>query len=193
MRAKPDNPCDQHSVVSDHGICQPGARQQHLATPTSFQGSHCCRNGDRLGHLRECRTGRRRKLQYHSGTGPEHRFAADHWPGQAGPYLYQHQQPGRRQRTLECSRYHAVHDSNPTTSDFKQYNGRLDANVTSKDHAAFAIYWVPSSLTTLNGGLGYQLFNHDQVNDAFSVIWNHTFSADFPERSPCQRRRLALE
>ncbi len=34
--------------------------------------------------------------------------------------------------------------SNPTTSDFKQYNGRLDANVTSKDHAAFAIYWVPA-------------------------------------------------
>ena len=69
--------------------------------------------------------------------------------------------------------------SNPTTSDFKQYNGRLDANVTKNDHAAFAIYWVPSSLTRLNGGLGYQLFNHDQVNNAFSVIWNHTFSPSF--------------
>ena len=33
--------------------------------------------------------------------------------------------------------------SNPTSSDFKQYNGRLDADVTSKDHASFAIYWVP--------------------------------------------------
>ncbi len=69
--------------------------------------------------------------------------------------------------------------SNPTTSDFKQYSGRLDANVTKNDHAAFAIYWVPSSLTRLNGGLSYQLFNHDQVNDAFSVIWNHTFSPSF--------------
>jgi hypothetical protein len=69
--------------------------------------------------------------------------------------------------------------SNPTTSDFKQYNGRLDANITSKDHAAFAIYWVPSSLTRLNGGLDYQLFHHDQTNDAFSVIWNHTFSPTF--------------
>ena len=38
---------------------------------------------------------------------------------------------------------------------------------------------MPSSLTRLNGGLGYQLFNHDQVNDAFSVIWNHTFSPSF--------------
>lgn len=69
--------------------------------------------------------------------------------------------------------------SNPTSSDFKQYNGRLDADVTKKDHAAFAIYWVPSSLTRLNGALGYQLFHHDQVNDAFSVIWNHTFSPSF--------------
>jgi hypothetical protein len=69
--------------------------------------------------------------------------------------------------------------SNPTTSDFKQYNGRLDANVTNRDHAAFAIYWVPASYTRLNGGLGYQLFHHDQINDAFSVIWNHTFSPTF--------------
>jgi Carboxypeptidase regulatory-like domain len=66
--------------------------------------------------------------------------------------------------------------SNPTSSDFKQYNGRIDADVTSKDHASFAIYWVPASTTTYNGGLGYQLFNHSQINDAFSVIWNHTFS-----------------
>jgi hypothetical protein len=69
--------------------------------------------------------------------------------------------------------------SNPTSSDFKQYNGRLDADVTQKDHASFAIYWVPATTTTHNGGLGYQLFNHSQVNDAFSVIWNHTFSPTF--------------
>ena len=69
--------------------------------------------------------------------------------------------------------------SNPTSSDFKQYNGRLDADVTSKDHASFAIYWVPASTTTYNGGLGYDLFNHSQINDAFSVIWNHTFGPSF--------------
>jgi hypothetical protein len=68
---------------------------------------------------------------------------------------------------------------NPTSSDFKQYSGRIDADVTSKDHAAFAIYWVPTSTTTHNGGLGYQLFNHSQVNNAFSVIWNHIFSPTF--------------
>ena len=51
--------------------------------------------------------------------------------------------------------------------------------MTGKDHASFAIYWVPASTTNLNGGLGYQLFNHSQVNDAFSVIWNHIFSPNF--------------
>ena len=66
--------------------------------------------------------------------------------------------------------------ANPTSSDFKQYNGRLDADVTSKDHVSFAIYWVPTSTTTHRGGLGYQTYNHSQVNNAFSVIWNHIFS-----------------
>ena len=69
--------------------------------------------------------------------------------------------------------------SDPTSTDFKQYNGRLDADVTSKDHASFAIYWVPSTKTNYNGGYGYQLFNHSQINNAFSVIWNHTFSPTF--------------
>jgi hypothetical protein len=69
--------------------------------------------------------------------------------------------------------------SDPTSTDFKQYNGRLDADVTAKDHASFAIYWVPDTKTNFNGGLGYQLFNHNQVNDAFSVIWNHIFSPTF--------------
>jgi hypothetical protein len=69
--------------------------------------------------------------------------------------------------------------SNPTNTDFKQYNGRLDADVTGKDHASFAIYWTPSTKTNYNGGLGYDLFNHSQINDAFSVIWNHTFTPTF--------------
>jgi hypothetical protein len=67
--------------------------------------------------------------------------------------------------------------SNPTTSYYRQYNGRLDANVTSKDHLAFAIYWVPSGSTFDNGGARpYNIFNHDVINDAFSVIYNRTFS-----------------
>ncbi len=69
--------------------------------------------------------------------------------------------------------------SSPTDDDFKQYNGRLDADASSKDHLSFAIYWVPSTLTFYNGGYGYDIFHHSQVNDAFSLIWNHTFSPTF--------------
>jgi Carboxypeptidase regulatory-like domain/TonB dependent receptor len=65
---------------------------------------------------------------------------------------------------------------NPTTHTAVQYNGRLDADVTSKDRIGFAIYWVPQSTDDFNGSRTYDIFHHNQVNDAFSVIWNHTFS-----------------
>ena len=84
-----------------------------------FQGSHCCRNRDRLDHLRECRSHRRRKLQYDCRTRPEYRFAADHRPGHAGPHLCKRQQPGCRQRTLERSRYHPVHHQQPHDQRFQ--------------------------------------------------------------------------
>ena len=68
--------------------------------------------------------------------------------------------------------------SAPSSSTYQQYNGRMDAQVTQKDHLAFAIYWVPLSSTFYNGpARAYNLFHHDQINDAFSVIWNHTFGA----------------
>jgi len=66
--------------------------------------------------------------------------------------------------------------STPTTSTYQQFNGRLDAQVSQKDHLAFAIYWVPSTSNFYNGGArAYNLFHHSQVNDAFSGIWNHVF------------------
>ena len=68
----------------------------------------------------------------------------------------------------------------PSNFSFAQYNGRLDANLTANDRVSFAIYWVPVSNTNLNGAArDYNLFHHDQINDAFSVIWNHTFSPTF--------------
>ena len=67
---------------------------------------------------------------------------------------------------------------NPTTVSQQQYNGRLDAQATQNDHASFAIYWVPTSTTDYNGPIrSANLWHHSQVNDAFSAIWNHTFSA----------------
>jgi hypothetical protein len=70
--------------------------------------------------------------------------------------------------------------ANPTVAVASQYNGRLDAQIRPQDHLAFAIYWVPSSTTDYNGPVrAYNLFHHEQINDAFSLIWNHTFSSTF--------------
>ena len=69
---------------------------------------------------------------------------------------------------------------NPTSVVASQYNGRLDANVTKNDHIAFAIYWVPQSTTDYNGAVrAYNLYHHEQTNDAYSAIWNHVFSPTF--------------
>ncbi len=65
----------------------------------------------------------------------------------------------------------------PTSISQAQYNGRLDANLKSQDHLAFTIYWVPLTNTTFEGPVrAANLWHHTQVNDAFSLIWNHTFS-----------------
>lgn len=66
---------------------------------------------------------------------------------------------------------------NPNARIGEQYNGRLDADVTKNDHLAFAIYWVPLSVTNYNGTVRrYNLYHHNQTNDAYSLIWNHVFS-----------------
>lgn len=70
--------------------------------------------------------------------------------------------------------------SNPTDFSAAQYNGRLDADLTNRDRLAFAIYWVPLSKTNYSGGnRSYDFFHHNQVNNAFSLIWDHTFSPTF--------------
>lgn len=67
-----------------------------------------------------------------------------------------------------------------TTYSKQQYNGRADANLNATNRIAFAIYWVPQSTTFLNGpARQYNLFHHDQVNNAYSALWNHTFSPSF--------------
>ncbi len=70
--------------------------------------------------------------------------------------------------------------STPSSLTQTQYNGRLDSDVTQKDHLSFAIYWQPASNHYINGpARAYNSWNHNQTNDAFSVIYNHTFSAKF--------------
>lgn len=69
---------------------------------------------------------------------------------------------------------------NPTNVVDQQYNGRLDSDVGSKDHVAFAIYWVPVDQTYYNStDRSYNLWHHSAINDAFSGIWDHSFSSNF--------------
>src|SRR5215469_14169161 len=66
--------------------------------------------------------------------------------------------------------------STPQTQNYQQYVGRMDAQLGQKDHLSFSIYWVPYNSTNYNGGArAYNLFHHDQINQATSAIWNHTF------------------
>ena len=66
---------------------------------------------------------------------------------------------------------------NPTSIVEAQYNGRLDANVGSKDLVTFTIYWVPETTTDYNGTVrAANLYHHEAINDAFTGLWNHTFS-----------------
>jgi Carboxypeptidase regulatory-like domain/TonB dependent receptor-like, beta-barrel len=70
-----------------------------------------------------------------------------------------------------------VATTNPTTNVNTQYNGRIDWNPTSKDLIAGSFYWVPSSTTNYNGPVRpANLWNHDQTNNAFTALWDHTFS-----------------
>ena len=70
--------------------------------------------------------------------------------------------------------------SSPSTTSKNAYNGRLDAVLGAKDRISFTIYWVPQSASSLNGGArAYNFFHHSQINQAFSGIWNHTFSPTF--------------
>jgi Carboxypeptidase regulatory-like domain len=66
---------------------------------------------------------------------------------------------------------------NPTTTSQSQYNGRVDANIGQSDRLTFTLYWVPVETTFFNGPVRPANFwHHSQVNNAFSLIWNHTFS-----------------
>src|SRR5207245_10758691 len=66
----------------------------------------------------------------------------------------------------------------PSNSTHRQYNGRLDFNVTSKDLVAFSIYYVPNTSTGINGNGDrlMNLFHSNYVNRAETLLWDHTFS-----------------
>jgi hypothetical protein len=66
---------------------------------------------------------------------------------------------------------------NPSTFVGTQYNGRMDGDVTKKDHLSFIIYWAPTAATSYNGPARPSNFEYaNSLNNAFTVLWNHTFS-----------------
>lgn len=76
--------------------------------------------------------------------------------------------------TPDIAYYNTV---NPNTTSAIQWNGRVDANVSQKDHLTGTLYWVPYSNTSYNGPVRTANFwHHSQINNAFALIWNHTFS-----------------
>lgn len=67
---------------------------------------------------------------------------------------------------------------NPQNISQQQYNGRLDAQIRQNDQLSFTIYWVPVTVTDYNGPVrAANLWHRAETNDAFSLIWNHVFSA----------------
>lgn len=66
--------------------------------------------------------------------------------------------------------------SGPNKQTNQQYMGRLDFTPTEKDLIAFNIYYTPVSNTTFNGARPANLFHHDAINEAMTLLWTHTFS-----------------
>lgn len=75
----------------------------------------------------------------------------------------------------DIAQYNILNHSNYSQN---QYIGRVDANLTQKDRLSGSIYWVPQSSTN-SGTRAYNLFHHNQKNNAFSAIWNRTISPTF--------------
>lgn len=77
--------------------------------------------------------------------------------------------------TADIANYETESSSSTTKN---QYTGRLDWNFTQRDRLGFTIYYVPQSSSFLNGpARAYNFFHHSQINEAFSAIWDHTFSS----------------
>ena len=170
-----------------------GTKQQHFRHLPSFQGSQCFRHSDRLSHLRQRRPRRRRKLQYDCGTGLEHRLAADHRSRQAGPYLCQQQQPGRWQRTFKRSGYHAVHDKQPYDKRFQTVQRAPRRKRNQQGSRCLCHLLGAFQLQQVEWRIGLSaLPSRSDQRCLLGHLESHFF-CDIPERSPCQRRRLALQ
>jgi hypothetical protein len=147
-----------------NGILNQGINQSATCTAAGLtQGTNCAAIYDSTGHLLGLNVG----SPLTSALGTQDLT----WSSTSNPGV-----GGGLSNVPDIANFITV--SNSTFSK-NQYNGRLDWDVTGKDRIGFAIYWVPQSTTFNNGARGYDIFHHEQVNEAYSTIWNHTFSPTF--------------
>ncbi len=70
-----------------------------------------------------------------------------------------------------------VATASPSLFTGSQYNGRMDGNISQKDRLSFIIYWAPQTTVSYNGpARAANLLNNSSINDAFTALWDHTFS-----------------
>lgn len=71
-----------------------------------------------------------------------------------------------------------VQSVNPTINNPQQFNGRMDFQATSRDLITFSTYYVPNDSTFYNGPTRpANLWHSDRLNEAATVLWNHTISS----------------
>ncbi len=97
--------------------------------------------------------------------------------GTLDPSWVSSQNPGIGNGLTNTPTISFLNTANPNSVGEAQYNGRIDVNITRNDTANFSVYWVPLTQTFYNGPVrAANFWNHNQVNDAYTAIWDHTFS-----------------
>ena len=98
-------------------------------------------------------------------------------PGTLDPTWVSSQVPGIGGGLANTPTIAFLNTVNPSNVVEDQYNGRLDVQAGANDLVTFTIYWVPTSTTSYNGPVrAANLWHHQAINDAFTGIWDHTFS-----------------
>src|SRR5271165_5352264 len=165
-------------MVRHDGIRCPGTRWKHRREVSELSGQRGGSHGNRYPvNLQERRPERGSELRNDSGKGYRHRFAPDQRVREAGSQLCQSEHSWSWRWLGWGSRHRLIRYGGHSSMSAQQYNGRVDWDVTSKDRLSYIMYYVPLSTSSLNGGArAYNKFYHDQVNESFAGIWNHTFS-----------------
>jgi hypothetical protein len=97
--------------------------------------------------------------------------------GTADPTYTSNLNPGIGNGLTSTPDFAFVNTVGPNTTVEQQFHGRLDWDITKQDLVAFSAYDVPVSTTSYNGPVRpMNLYHHNAINQAGTVLWDHTFS-----------------